>query len=351
MRRFPRLALLAVVPLLLAGTACGGGKDGKDGEGKAGRPAADSAAGAAFPVTIQHKYGSTTIKSTPKRVVTVGLTDQDAVLALGTVPVGTTEWLGGYPGAIGPWAKDKAAGAKTPTVLKDTGTGPSPEKIAALRPDLILGLYSGLTKPQYDALSKIAPVVAQPGDLPDYGIPWQQTTRTAGKALGKDAEAEKLVTGTEAKVAAVAREHPEFKGKTGLVATPYDGIFVYGPRDLRSNVLTSLGFTLKPELGSVVGKEFGVNISAERTDLLDNDVTVWIVTDPAKDVAKLHANRAYADQKVVKEGREVFLNETGDYGNAISFVSVLSMPYVLDRLVPQLAAAVDGKADTPVARS
>ena len=348
MRRFPRFALLAVVPLLLAGTACGGGKDG---EGKAGRPAADSAAGAAFPVTIQHKYGSTTIKSTPKRVVTVGLTDQDAVLALGTVPVGTTEWLGGYPGAIGPWAKDKAAGAKTPTVLKDTGTGPSPEKIAALRPDLILGLYSGLTKPQYDALSKIAPVVAQPGDLPDYGIPWQQTTRTAGKALGKDAEAEKLVTGTEAKVAAVAREHPEFKGKTGLVATPYDGIFVYGPRDLRSNVLTSLGFTLKPELGSVVGKEFGVNISAERTDLLDNDVTVWIVTDPAKDVAKLHANRAYADQKVVKEGREVFLNETGDYGNAISFVSVLSMPYVLDRLVPQLAAAVDGKADTPVARS
>lgn len=42
--------------------------------------------------------------------MTVGLTGQDAVLALGAVPVGTTGWLGGYPGAIGPWAKDKAAG-------------------------------------------------------------------------------------------------------------------------------------------------------------------------------------------------------------------------------------------------
>lgn len=42
------------------------------------------------------------------------------------------------------------------------------------------------------------------------------------------------------------------------------------------------------------------------------------------------------------------MNETGDYGHATSFVSVLSLPYVVERLAPQLAAAVDGKTDTKV---
>jgi iron complex transport system substrate-binding protein len=56
----------------------------------------------------------------------------------------------------------------------------------------------------------------------------------------------------------------------------------------------------------------------------------------------------YGDLKVVKEGREVFVKESGDYGNAVSLSTVLSIPYVLDRMVPQLAAAVDGKASTKV---
>ena len=34
-------------------------------------------------VTIEHKYGSTTVPETVERVVTVGLVEQDALLALG----------------------------------------------------------------------------------------------------------------------------------------------------------------------------------------------------------------------------------------------------------------------------
>ena len=48
-------------------------------------------------MTIQHKYGSTTIEQPPERVVVVGLRDQDALLALGIVPVATTEWFGDHP--------------------------------------------------------------------------------------------------------------------------------------------------------------------------------------------------------------------------------------------------------------
>ncbi|MGV9707345.1 iron-siderophore ABC transporter substrate-binding protein [Streptomyces sp. NPDC003483] len=335
-------ALASVLMLFVTVAACG--SSGSPGAG----PEKPTAANKAFPVTIAHKYGSTTVKAEPQRIVTVGLTDQDSVLALGKVPVGTTEWLGGYKGAIGPWATARLGGAKVPTVLKDTGTGPQTEKIAALRPDLILAVYGGLTKTQYETLSKFAPVVAQPKEYNDFGVPWQQQTEIIGKALGQEAKAKSLVDGVEKDFKAATEKNPEFAAATGVVATPYEGIFVFGSQDPRSRVLTDLGFTLPTDLDKVIGDEFGANISKERTDLLDTDAVVWIASDPAKDEAKLHKDALYGDLKVARQHREVYLKETSDYGNSVSFVTVLSLPYMLERLVPQLAAAVDGDPATKV---
>jgi iron complex transport system substrate-binding protein len=341
-----RLAGLLTSLLFVLATvaACGSDDAGTDAKAAGDSPAGKSA----FPVTLQHKYGSTTVESEPKRVVTVGLTEQDALLALGVVPVGTTEWLGGYPGAVGPWAKDELGKADKPTVLKDTGSGPQFEKIAALKPDLILALYSGLTKEQYGTLSKFAPTVAQPKEYTDYGIPWQELTKQVGKAVGKPDEAEKLVKGVEDRFALERKEHPEFKGAEALMATPYEGLFVYGSQDSRSRVLTDLGFTLPSGLDKAIGDGFGANISKERTDLLDTDALVWIVADVKKNRDTLHKDALYGDLKVAKEEREVYIAETSDYGNATSFISVLSLPYLLDGLVPQLSAAVDGDTKTVV---
>ncbi|MFJ4701280.1 MULTISPECIES: iron-siderophore ABC transporter substrate-binding protein [unclassified Streptomyces] len=342
-----RLTGLLASTVLLTATAAACGSDSDSAADSDTKASQDSAAGA-FPVTLAHKFGSTTVKSEPRRIVTVGLTDQDAVLALGKVPVGTTEWLGGYKGAIGPWARKDLGGAKAPTVLKDSGTGPQVERIAALKPDLILAVYGGLTKAQYESLSKFAPVVAQPKEFNDYGVPWQQQTEEIGKALGKSAEAKKLVSGVEDKFAAAKKEHPEFAGATGVVATPYEGTFVFGSQDPRSRLLSDLGFELPKDLDKVIGDEFGANISKERLDLLDQDAALWIAPDTTSSVKKLHADKIYGDLDVAKQGREVFVKETSDYGNAVSLSTVLSIPYVLDRLVPQLAAAVDGKPATKV---
>ncbi|MFF6783529.1 ABC transporter substrate-binding protein [Streptomyces sp. NPDC012510] len=346
-RRAPRLAVALASATLLLATACGGGS-GDDSDASDAGAEASTSGGSAFPVSLDHKYGSTTIKAEPQRIVTVGLTDQDAVLALGKVPVGTTEWLGGYKGAVGPWAEDKLAGAEAPTVLKDTGTGPQVEKIAALKPDLILAVYGGLTKEQYESLSKFAPVVAQPKKYNDYGVPWQEQAETIGKALGKPEEAAAAVKETEDAIAGAVKEHPEFKGRSAVMATPYEGIFVFGSQDPRSHLLTDLGFTLPADLDKVIGDQFGANISKERTDLLDQDTVVWQVADVTKDADKLHKDASYKDLNVVEEGREVYVNETSDYGNALSMGTVLSLRYVIERLVPQLAAAVDGKTDTEV---
>ncbi|WP_419999304.1 iron-siderophore ABC transporter substrate-binding protein [Streptomyces boninensis] len=347
-RRLQRHRLAAVAAsalLMVSAAACGSDGDSGDSAG----PASDSKADkGAFPVSLGHKYGSTTVKSEPKRIVTVGLTDQDSVLALGKVPVGTTEFVGEYKGAIGPWA-EKALGSKPrPKVLHDDGTGPQVEKIAALRPDLILATYSGLTKDQYRTLSKIAPVVAQPKDGPDWSITWQHQTEQIGKALGQPDKARKLVAGTEKHIAGAAAKHSEFKGASAVMATPYEGKYIYGPQDNRTRLLADLGFTQPADLGKVVGDEFGANLSKERTDLLDTDALVWLVDDPAKDAAKLHNDPLYGDLDVVKQGREVLIEEGSDFGSAISFVSPLSLPYVVDRMTPLLSAAVDGKPATTV---
>ncbi|MFC4009288.1 iron-siderophore ABC transporter substrate-binding protein [Nonomuraea purpurea] len=331
---------IAVVALVLTAVAgCGS-------TAPAPTDPADDAAGS--PVTMTHKYGQTTVPAAPKRIVTVGLLEQDALLALGVTPVATTEWFGGYPGAIGPWAKDKLGSAALPQVLKDTGGGPQFEKIAALKPDLILGLYSGLTQEQYSTLSKIAPTVAQPKEYIDYGIPWQEITRKVGTAVGRASQADALVKQVEGKIAQTAQEHPEFKGKSGLMATVYEGYFVFGSQDPRSRLLGSLGFQLPSGLDQAIGDKFGANISRERLDLLDTGVIVWSVADLAKGQATLHGDNVYKALDVVKEGREVYLPENTDPSNAVAFLTVLSLPYVLDTLVPRLAAAVDGDPATKV---
>lgn len=305
----------------------------------AGAPAAQTQADSrAFPVTLDHKYGSTTITAKPERIVTVGLTDHDALLALGIVPVGTTEWFGGYPGSIWPWAQDEleALGGALPEAVG--GEAINFEKIAALQPDLILALYSGLKPEEYDLLTQIAPTVAQPAAYVDYGIPWQELTVTVGKAVGKAAEAAALVTDVEAQFVQLQSAHPEFSGATSIVATPYQGIWVYGEQDVRGRFLTMLGFQLPAGLQEITGTEFGGNLSMERADLLDVDVIIWLDAEEAEGEL---GGPVYQNLPVHTEGREVHLSSYNDpLGGATSFVSVLSLPFLLEGLVPQLVAAM-----------
>lgn len=325
--------------LLVVLTACGSAasSDETDTNG--------ASSGGSFPVTIEHKYGSITITEAPKRVVTVGLNEQDALLALGVVPIATTEWLGGYDGAIGPWAADKLGDAPAPKVLDGTD-GVDLAAVTRLKPDLILAVYSALTKEEYDTLSKLASVVAQPVGNEDYGVPWQQNTRIVGKAIGKAAEADQLVSDVEGQFAAIKRKHPEFAKQTALCAMPYDGYFIYGEGDPRATVLMSLGLPQPAGINDITGDKYGASISVERADTLDVGALVWFVK--GAQVGELHDTSVYAGLDVVKQGREIFVDIDTDYGASWAFSTALSLPYVLDRLEPQLVAALDGDTSTQV---
>jgi iron complex transport system substrate-binding protein len=94
------------------------------------------------------------------------------------------------------------------------------------------------------------------------------------------------------------------------------------------------------------GDEFGASLSSERTSDLDAvDVTVWLGL--TKDEA---VSGVYEQTSAFKDGRFVDIDDavTENYAVAHSFVSPLSIPYVLERFVPQLAAAVDGDPATEV---
>ncbi len=340
MRRSIAIALAAA---LLLG-ACGDDDTSSSSGSEDDAPAASEDA---FPVTIEHKFGSTTVDEQPERIVTVGLTEQDALLALGVVPVGTTEWFGEHPGAVWPWAQDEleALGGETPEVVGDA-TAVNFEKVAAQQPDLILALYAGLTDADYEKLAQIAPTVAQTDEYVDYGTPWDEATRTVGRAIGKADEADALVEDIEADFAAASEAHPEFSGRSALTATPFEGIYVYGPQDPRGRFLADLGFALPEELTEIAGEDFGGDLSEERVDLLDVDAIVWLDV-PEGDAAALSA--VYANLRVHTEGREVHLDSFNTaLGGATSFVSPLSLPFLLEGLVPRLALAVDGDPATEV---
>lgn len=327
-------------PLLALGllvAACGDGR-GDTGAAPAATNSTEVSA-AAFPVTIDHKYGTTTIAAAPQRVLSLGYSDQDPILALGVTPIAVRYWYGDKTQAAFPWAQDELGAAK-PEVLNMPQL--SFEKIATLRPDVIIGTYSGITKEEYAKLSKIAPTVAQSGEHIDYGMPWQEVTLTIGRALGREQRAKDLVADVEARFAAVRSAHPEFAGKTvASVTGKYEGNYgFFASADPRARIFAALGFDLPTEFDQIAGDKFYGAVSGERLEVFDRDVVVFQQIQFLKNGrAELAGDPLVRRLDAVREGRVIYVEETLD--NALAFNSVLSLPYVLDNLVPQLAAAVE----------
>jgi iron complex transport system substrate-binding protein len=314
------------------------------GCGSSGDSVADAGAtsGGAFPARVVHKFGTTTVAAKPQRIVVVGLTEQDAVLALGFKPIATTEWYGNQPHAVWPWAR-AALGDSTPTVLSNAD-GFQFEKIAALRPDLILGVNSGMKRADYDKLSRLAPTIAAGRGSTDYFSPWDQQVELIAAALGKPDEGRALVDGIRDEYAKVAAAHPEFRGKTATFSQNAfsDGLIYVYPDGLATDFLTMLGFTINPKLTPLAerpGEQVGV--SAERLGVLDADVIVFATEEPS-DVAALRKVPTFDKLSAVSQHRAVYTD--GTLAGAMYFISPLSLPYVLDRLTPLLEAAVAGEA-------
>jgi len=352
--------LALVLAVALAATACGNDEEGADAP-QPDEPresttttteAADTDTGAdmpiedasVFPLTVAHKFGETTVPVPPERVVSIGYSDQDDLLALGVVPIAVRDWYGDQMFAVWPWAQS-ALGDAEPEVLSAAEL--NFEQIAALNPDLIVGVSSGMTEDDYRLLSQIAPTLAQSGNYVDWGMPWQERTKLIGAALGFADEAAGLVDDVETSFAAARDAHPEFAGTSAAVAFWFDGQFgAYGSQDTRSRIMADLGFVIPPIYDEIAGDSFYASFSPEQISLLDVDALVWLAASD-DDVAGIAASPLRAGLNAYQHGREVFVGKF--VGGAFSFASPLSLNYLLSELVPDLAAAIDGDPATAVA--
>lgn len=316
--------------LVLGAAGCGGSGSGEETTSANAR-------------TIEHKYGSTEIPGNPERIVTVGLTEQDYLLALDIAPVGTREWFGEYPGALWPWAREALGDEPLPDVLPVDEL--NFEQISALDADLILGVNSGLTQEEYDTLSEIAPTVAQPGEYADFGVPWQEMARIIGRAVGREDRAEELIPDIEARFDEARENNPEFEGATGILAADLEdgSVYVYaeGPAP---RFLTSLGLELPPDTAEVFTGEdrAPAPLSLEQLTLLESDILVMGVYGGGS-VAE---RPVFQGLDVAEEGRTLFLPEMSLVNGAITFSTLLSLPTALEEMIPRMAAAIDGDPET-----
>ncbi|AHY45452.1 ABC-type Fe3+-hydroxamate transport system periplasmic component [Rubrobacter radiotolerans] len=327
-RRFTRRRFLAGGGslLLLGAVGCGGGSEEESRSGETR--------------TIEHKYGSTEIEGVPGRVVSVGYTDQDPILALGGTLVGVREWFGEYEHAVWPWAEDEL-GDQTPETIAGIDSI-NFESVASVEPDLIVGISSGMTEQDYETLSEIAPTLPQSDRWVDFGVPWQEQTRVIGRALGHEDRANGLISDLEGRFETTREEYPELEGATVSVIGTGDGLFYfYTEEDRSTSFFTDLGFRLSEEAASLSKEgQFAVEISEEQFSRVDSDVLVCFSATPQEE-EELRANELFGRLSAVREDRVVYLSDPEDanYG-ALSFNTILSTPYLLDNLVPEVADMV-----------
>ncbi|WP_244930821.1 iron-siderophore ABC transporter substrate-binding protein [Nocardioides sp. W7] len=342
MRSTRLLAAATAAALALALSACG--SESESGDTEAGASGGDSSA--AFPVTIEHAFGKTTIEKKPERVATVAWSNHEVPLALGVVPVGMSKatWGDDDNDGVLPWVEEqlKELDAETP-VLFDETEGIDFEAVADTAPDVIFAAYSGLTKDDYDTLTKIAPVVAYPEVA--WATTWEQMITMESQALGLAEEGEELIADLDAQVEESYAAQPALAGKSIMFAflDPKDlsQIGFYTSHDTRQGFMLAAGMTNPAivEEESAKTEEFYVTRSAEDAEAFA-DVDVFATYgDPDGDlIEQLQADPLLSKIPAIKRGSIAILEESTPLA-ASANPSPLSIGWGVDEYFELLGAA------------
>ncbi|MFF8959800.1 ABC transporter substrate-binding protein [Streptomyces sp. NPDC014894] len=326
------LSLGAVLGSSALLTACG-----DDSTAKSSKPSGSAGADSgSFPATVKDKFGSVEIPGEPKRVLSLGRTDHDVLLALGIVPVGVWQFIPTMKRGVGVWA-EKALGGQTPAFLKPPFDF---ERVASLTPDLILNVQSGGDASEHKTLTDIARTVGLPAGATPNAVPWRESAKTVSAALGRAARGDRLIADTEALLTSTAKENPAFAGKTVSILLAFGGkIGVYTAGDTRMQLVTALGLKPSAYVESLGNEKYFVELSAEKAGDADADVVILLSQQQMPLKATLAQYPQIAAMKAARENRLVFPADQS-VGLALSSASVLSIPYAVKGLTPPLAAAL-----------
>lgn len=333
----------AVAALVLAGCGSSGDTDQAAAEGEGGESAD------AFPVTIEHVFGETTIEEKPERIASVAWMNHEVPLALGVVPVGMSKATWGDDDSDGvlPWVEEELTelGAETP-VLFDETEGIDFEAVADTQPDVILASYSGLTEEEYDTLSQIAPTIAYPEVA--WGTSYQDMIRMNSEAIGMAAEGETLVEELDAEVQSAFADHEVLEGKNVVFSylDPNDlsQIGFYTTLDTRPAFLHEYGMGVPETVAetSAGTDEFYTTVSSEQADAFDDvDLFVTYGDTEGKLVAQVESDPLLSKIPAVSEGQIATLPDATPLAAAAN-PTPLSITYNLDEYLDILASALEG---------
>lgn len=316
MKRWLLLLIAAMLMLVLA--ACSSAEE---------EPAAP--AEEAEPVTIQGTNGEVTLDAPAQKVVVLEWTYAEDLLAVGVQPAGMADIseYGNYVN-IEPQLDD--------TVVDVGGRQePNLEAIAALEPDLIIGV-SFRHDAMIDQLETIAPTVIFNPYPEDESIDLYQEMETTfleiAKAVGKTSEGEQVLTDLEAQYEekAAELEAANLETKDVILTLAYSGaqapeIRVFTPNSMASIILDRLGLNNvhEPDQFEIFGSStFNVE------GLVEYEDANYLYTVPDEDNIyenQLSGNPVWENLAFVQEGRTYDLGaDTWLYGGPLSAETLMN---------------------------
>lgn len=229
-----------------------------------------------FPRSVAHYAGKTTITQPPQRVAVLSTGQNDGLLTLGLVPVGTTRDDQGrlYADYLSEGFANRQAEMRRTADL-GVRSAPDLEVLAALRPDLILVNKAMLT-PQMQALyQRIAPTVVTRGN----GVNWKIDFLLLADALGRADAARAWLASYHADASALARQWPEGKAPSAsFVQANAARNRVMGVRSFAGSIAEDAGLQRPPSQRFAGNSQ---DISGELLDQADADWIFYAARDKA----------------------------------------------------------------------
>jgi len=243
----------------------------------------------AFPRTVEHVMGETRIPEKPQRVVALDNSFVEAALALEAEVVGFTSYRSideKLPAYMGRVVETYAGSAVSVGLLAE----PSLEKIAALKPDVILSAkvrHEAL----YDELSKIAPTVFSE----TTGGTWKENVKLTGEALGREQQAEAVISGYQDRATKIGDAIRKERGKLPTVSVvrfmDEPTVRLYQPESYSGVVLSDVGFPRPTDQPKAADGGIAADISEENISQLDAELIFLCTWEDEKGVSEKNQER------------------------------------------------------------
>lgn len=300
------LTLLSLLSLLLL-AACGNNE--KD-EAANEKDAGDSGEKTGY--TIEHAMGTATLEKTPEKVVILTNEGTEALLALGVKPVGAVQsWLGD------PWY-DHIKGDMEGVEVVGLESEVNLEKIASLKPDLIIG-NKLRHEAVYSQLNAIAPTVFSETLRGD----WKENFKLYAKALNLEDKGNDVLNDFDSHVAEVKEKlGDKVNQEVSVVRFMAGKSRIYYTDSFSGVIFDQLGFKRAEHQAELFTEEnqlgnLAIEVGKEVIPKMDGDILFYFTYAPNGDKEALNTAEEWTNDPLWKNLSAVKNNNAHEVSDAI----------------------------------